>query len=112
MRSLWRRLLVVLAVLGAIHLYLWWRLVAPLPSPWREVGTGLVAVLGPSLPIAMIVSRRLSRAAAHRVQMVVYLWFGLAVYLLLGAWGSHIAVAFGANARTAAGVAGAAALAT
>ncbi len=101
----------MLTVLGAIHLYLWWRLVAPLPSPWREVGTGIVAILGPWMPVGLILGRRLSRTAAQRVQMVGYLWFGLAVYLLIGAWASHVAVAFGAaSARDAAMIAGGGAL--
>jgi predicted MPP superfamily phosphohydrolase len=104
MRSMWLRLLVMLGILGGAHLYIWWRLVAPLPSPWFEIGTALIAILGPSLPFMF---RR-----SKWVQLVGYLWFGLAVYLLLGAWGSHIAVAFGASARTAAAVAALAALAT
>ena len=112
MRSLWPRLLIVLGILGSAHLYIWWRLIEPLPSPWRELGTGLVVLFGPSLPFTMLVARRLRRDAARRVQLVGYLWFGLAVYLLLGAWGSHVAVAFGANARDAAAVAGLAAVAT
>mgnify|MGYP000886465661 CR=1 FL=1 len=112
MRAFWSRLLIVLAVLGGAHVYIWWRLVEPLPSPWREVGTAVVALFGPSLPLVMIISRGMSRDAARRVQLVGYLWFGLAVYLLLGAWGSHVAVGLGASARDAAAVAGAAAIAT
>lgn len=112
MRSLWRRLLVILGILGGVHLYMWWRLVDPLPSPWREIGSAIFVLGVPSMPLGLVIGRRLSRTAAHRVQRIGYLWFGFAVYLLIGAWGSHIAVAFGASARDAAAVAGAGALAT
>lgn len=111
MRAFWRRLLVVLAILGGAHLYIWWRLVDPLPAPWREIGTVLVVLGAPSMPITMLVARGLPRDAARRVQLVGYLWFGLATYLLIGAWASHIAVGFGASARDAAAIAGAAAVA-
>lgn len=106
-----RRLLVVLSILGGGHLYIWWRLVEPLPAPWSIVGTIVVILGAPSMPVMWRVARRLRREAARVVLQVGYLWFGLAVYLLLGAAGSHVAVALGADARGAAIVAGAAALA-
>src|SRR5262245_30021526 len=54
--------------------------------------------------------RKLPRARARPWLLVGYLWLGLAAYLLLGAIASHVAVAFGADARFAAQVAAAAAL--
>jgi predicted MPP superfamily phosphohydrolase len=112
MRRQLRRLLIVLTVLGSAHLYIWWRLVWPLPEPWRMIGTVLVAALAPSLPATLVFVRRLTRAAARPVLLAAYLWFGLAVYLLLGAAASHLAVALGVSARTAALLGGLAAIAT
>lgn len=112
MRAFWRRFVIVLTILAGAHLYIWWRLVSPLPSPWLELGTVLVVLGTPSMPIGLLLARRLAREAAWRVQRIGYLWFGLATYLLLGSWMSHIAVGFGASARAAAAVAGLGALAT
>ena len=42
------------------------------------------------------------RDAARPWLLVAYLWFGLAIYMLLGAAVSHVAVALGADARGAA----------
>jgi uncharacterized protein len=111
-RRLWLRLLLVLAILGLAHFYIWSQLVALLPSPWRALCTALVLLLAPSLPASTILSRRLSRAAARPYLLVGYLWFGLATYLLLAAAATQIAVAVGAEPRLAAPLAIAAAVAT
>jgi predicted MPP superfamily phosphohydrolase len=106
-----RRFLIALAILAALHVYIWWRLVLPLPSPWWQLCTAAIAVLGPMFPLTLRIGRRLSRDAAKPWLLVGYLWFGLATYLLLGAAGSHVAVACGADARDAALVGGGAAIA-
>ena len=95
----------MLAILAAVHVYIWWRLAWPLPSPWWQLGTAVIALLGPTFPLTLQIGRRLSREAARPWLLVGYLWFGLATYLLLGAVASHVAVAFGAPARQAAIVA-------
>ena len=41
-----RRFQIVLAIYVAAHLYTWWRLVVPLPAPWWQAGTAVVALLG------------------------------------------------------------------
>lgn len=112
MRRIWPRLVIVLSILGLAHVYIWLQIVAPLPGPWRWIGTVLVVVLAPSMPASLFVSRRMSREAARPYLLVGYLWFGLATYLLLGAAASQLAVAFGADAQLAAAVAGGAAIAT
>lgn len=112
MRRLWPRLLIVLAVLGSAHLYLWTQLIAPLPSPWRGLGTVLVIALTPSLPVTAILSRRMTRTAARPYLLVGYLWFGLATYLLLAAATTQLAVALGAAHATTASLAVLAAIAT
>jgi len=112
MRRVWRRLIAVLSILGGLHLYIWWRLIAPLPDPWWLVGTIAIAGLAPSMPITMALARGRSRESARPILLIGYLWFGLATYLLLGAIVSHVAVGFGASARPAAIFAGLAAVAT
>ncbi len=111
MRRLWLRLLIVLAVLGGAHYYMWSQLVAPLPSPARGIGTALLLVLAPSLPITAMISRRLPRTAAKPWLLIGYLWFGLATYLLLGALAAQVMRAVGvAPWIAAAGALGAAGL--
>jgi uncharacterized protein len=106
-----RRFLIALAILTAAHLYIWWRLVLPLPSPYWQVCTTLIAVLAPSFPLTLRIGRSLSRTAAKPWLLVGYVWFGFATYLLLGAAGSHLAVACGVDPREAALAGGGAAIA-
>lgn len=106
-----RRFLIALAIYSLAHLYIWWRLVLPLPSPAWQIATGIVAVFAPSFPINMRIRRRMMREAARPILLVGFIWFGCVIYLLLGALISQLAVAFGANAREAAEIAAAASLA-
>ena len=103
--------MIALAIYSVAHLYIWWRLVLPLPSPAWQIATGVLAVLAPTFPINMRIRRRLMRELARPFLTVSFVWFGFVVYLLLGALASHIAVAFGASARAAAEIAGAASVA-
>ncbi len=102
MRRIWPRLTIALFILGGAHVYIWWRLVTPLPSPWRALATVIVVALAPSLFVSRMITRQMRREAARPYLWVAYVWFGLAVYLLLGAAGSHVAVAFGVAPRLAA----------
>ena len=104
-----------MAILGSTHYYVWLRFVhAPdLPSPWHGIATALLVVLAPTFPIAAIGTRRLSRATAAPFLWFAYTWFGLAVYLLLAAAASDLVCALApVGPRTAALVAGGAAVAT
>jgi hypothetical protein len=115
MRRMWRRLAIVLAVLGSIHLYIWWRFVAApeLPAPWSVLATLAIALAAPCLPLAMFVVRRMSRARAKPLLWLAYVWFGCALYLFLAAALSQLACALaGVSPRTAALAGVAAALAT
>lgn len=105
-----RRFWFAITILAAVHLYIWWRLVLPLPAPAWQLGTLVVALLGPSFPATLFIGRRLPRERARPWLLLGYLWFGFATYLLLGAAASHVAVAFGIDVRAAAiaGIAGAA----
>jgi len=106
-----RRFLIALAILAAAHLYIWWRIVLPLASPYWQAGTTLIVLFAPSFPLTIRIGRRLTREAARPWLLTGYLWFGLAAYLLIGAVVSHLAVAFGASAREAALAGGGGALA-
>ncbi len=106
-----RWFLIALAILTASHLYIWWRLVLPLPAPYWQIGTILIVVLFPVFPFTQRISRKLPRARAKPWLLLGYVWFGFATYLLLGAVGAHVAVACGVDPRDAALIGGGAAIA-
>jgi uncharacterized protein len=99
-----RRFSIALAIYSVAHLYIWWRLLLPLPSPGWQLATAILALFAPSFPIMMRMRRRFTREAGRPWLIVGYVWFGLVIYLLLGAIASHIAVALGANVVRAAEV--------
>jgi predicted MPP superfamily phosphohydrolase len=105
-----RRFQIAIAIYIAAHLYIWWRLALPLPAPWWQLATLVIAGLAPMFPFTMRMGRQLPRAQARRWLLVGYLWFGFASYLLLGAVGDHLAVALGAARREAAYISGGAAI--
>lgn len=113
MRRLWRRLAIMLSILGSAHAYIWWRFVrAPRwPTPWFVLATVAIVVLAPSLPMTIFVARRVTRARARPVLWIAYTWFGCATYLLLGAAMAHVAVAVAGVAPRAAAAGGLAAVA-
>ncbi|MFK0210118.1 metallophosphoesterase [Streptomyces sp. NPDC090298] len=80
-------LVVVLALLGAVHWYVWRRLVRDVTAPGglaRRLGTALVVVL-PLLSLAALVSSR--AGAPFPVQQAVawpgFLWLAVLLYLVL-----------------------------
>ncbi|MGE0546976.1 MAG: metallophosphoesterase [Kofleriaceae bacterium] len=106
-----RRYRFMVAIYFAAHVYIWWRLVLPLPSPVWQVGSGVIALLAPSMPILVSRRSRVSRRSGRATLLVSYLWFGFAAYLLLGAFASHVAHVCGMDARAAAQMFGLAAIA-
>lgn len=78
--------LVVTLVVGGAHRYLWARLVRDpaWPSRWSLWGTRALKLLALLLPLAMVASRRLPRALASPLAWTVFLWMGVAFFLLLG----------------------------
>jgi hypothetical protein len=106
-----RWLLSVLTIFVSAHLYIWWRLVYPLSSPWWQVATTVFVLCTAAVPFMIRIGRKLPRERARPWVMMGSLWFGLALYLLIGAWVSHIAVAFGADPQRAAIYAGLGAIA-
>ncbi len=97
-----RWLLQVLTIFVSAHLYIWWRLALPLPSPWWQAGTAVIAGACIAVPFMIRVGRKLPRERARPWVLYGSLWFGFALYLLLGAAVSHVAVAFGADPQRAA----------
>jgi predicted MPP superfamily phosphohydrolase len=97
-----RRFLRVLAIYAVLHVYVWWRLIWPLPSPAWQIATALILVLAPMFPLTLRFARRLPRENAKPYLLVGYGWFALATYFLLGAAAEHIATAFGAPRTLAA----------
>ncbi len=76
-------ILVVLAVLGGMHYYLWARLVrdTALPEPWRRTFTVLIGLAAVAVPAAMFAARLLHRPLAKAFPMAVFVWLGLAFLL-------------------------------
>jgi predicted MPP superfamily phosphohydrolase len=85
-------LTVFTALVGALHAYLWHRLVrAPdLGASFTRIGTRSVIGLGLLLPLGMVASRFLPRAFASAVAWTSYLWFGVAVVLFFLLLGSEV----------------------
>ncbi|MFN0246053.1 MAG: metallophosphoesterase [Kofleriaceae bacterium] len=106
-----RWLLKALTLYVSAHLYIWWRLALPLPSPWWQTATSLMVVAIVAVPVMMRVGRRLPRERARPWVLYGSLWFSFALYLFLGAAVSHLAVAFGADPGRAAVWAGIGAIA-
>ena len=70
-----RRFFQVLAIYAVLHVYMWWRLVWPLPSPAWQIATAIVVVLAPMFPLTMRFARRLPRENAKPYLLVGYGWF-------------------------------------
>jgi predicted MPP superfamily phosphohydrolase len=77
-------LLVVTAILGGTHYYLWARLVSDpsLPDPWNRAGTIFVVLMGVLL-VASIAVRRAPRAVSSPIAWVAFTWLGLVFFLFL-----------------------------
>ncbi len=74
-----------MSVLGAIHFYLWMRLVrdTELPWPYRPWATAVIALLWVSTPLALVLVRRLAPNAARFVAWPAYVWLGLMFLLFM-----------------------------
>ena len=72
-------LILVLALLGAIHWYLWRRFVSDtrLDHPWRAIATGLIVAAGISLPTGLFVARRVGGQPGRALVWIAFTWLGL-----------------------------------
>ena len=75
---------IVSLLLGAVHYYVWARLVrAPsLGDGWQRAGTITIWVLGLATPAGMVLGRVVPRQIGHWISLAIYVWFGLLVLLL------------------------------
>ncbi|GGM10361.1 metallophosphoesterase [Dactylosporangium sucinum] len=78
-------LAVVLLILGAIHFYLWKRLVKDTTAPGRRrrAGTVAVIVLALLLPVTLVGTRVLPHSQQPILAWPGYLWLALMFYLLV-----------------------------
>lgn len=78
-------LFVVIAVAGAIHYYLWARLVRdPQWSIlWWRIGTTALVALAVSIPLSMVLSRTLPRAIVSPLAWLAFGWMGCMFLLLV-----------------------------
>jgi predicted MPP superfamily phosphohydrolase len=90
------RLLVFVSVMITLtvgtHYFLWVRLIrdASLPAPWRPLATGLLALLGASIPATMILYRLAPRPVVRPLAWVAFVWMGAMFLLLLATLGAEL----------------------
>lgn len=75
---------IVTLILGSTHYYIWTRLVRDvgLPGPWHLIATLVLAFLGTSLPVGMIIARFVGGPLARMVGWVAFVWMGIFFFLL------------------------------
>lgn len=78
-------LAVLLLVIGGLHYLLWARLFRDpaWAAPWPRVGMVALWALGLAMPLTMLLSRTLPRAAVTPLAWVVFVWMGAAFGLFL-----------------------------
>lgn len=87
-------LLVVFSVTAGVHYYLWARLVrdAGWAEPWTRVAGILLAVLGLSLPAALVAPRVFGRGLASPIAWVGYVWMGAMFFFFVVVAGTDLVV--------------------
>jgi len=75
---------VAVAVLAAVHMYLWLRLVrdTALVTPWRQVASIGLAALAVSIPLSMGLGRMLPFPIAKHASAAPFVWMGAMVLLV------------------------------
>jgi predicted MPP superfamily phosphohydrolase len=76
-------LVVVLAILGGMHGYIWLRLVRDpsLPEPWRRLLTWTLLGAGILIPLGLFAARMAGRAWIRVIPTAAFIWMGLAFLL-------------------------------
>jgi hypothetical protein len=76
-------LLVITAVVGGVHYYLWHRMLrAPeLDRRWQVLGARVLIGLGIAMPLSMLLVRMLPRSVGTLVSYLAYTWMGLGALL-------------------------------
>jgi hypothetical protein len=77
-------LLVLVAVVGGMHTYLWLRLVRDpaLVEPWRRLATVALVLLAVAMPLGMLAFRLAPQPLARIFPVVAFTWLGLAFMLV------------------------------
>jgi predicted MPP superfamily phosphohydrolase len=90
---------IALAILGAMHGYLWLRLVRDpgLSEPWRRLATWAVVAAAVLIPVGMLSARLAGQHLSRVLPLAAFVWLGLAFLLFsvllavdaarLAAWG-------------------------
>ena len=80
-----RALVVSTAVFGALHAYLWLRLVdgPGWPAPWAMIATVALACLCVLIPVSVLVRLSTRGPAARAVLLTGYLWLGMFLLFLV-----------------------------
>jgi predicted MPP superfamily phosphohydrolase len=78
-------LAVVLAIVGAVHVYFWTRLVrdTAMPGPYRPWVSGALMALAISLPLPLLLGRRLPLDQARWLAWPAYSWMGFMFFLFV-----------------------------
>jgi predicted MPP superfamily phosphohydrolase len=76
---------IVLAVIGGLHGYLWFRLVRSpeVPAPWFRPATAVLAFLAVYLPLGFLLQRTVPRQMGSAISWPLYIWMGTAFLLLV-----------------------------
>ncbi len=71
--------LVFVGLVAGIHYYIWMRMIRDigLPSPWLQMITGLLIVLGTSIPVSLFMARFFPFNVSRIVTFVPYTWMGV-----------------------------------
>lgn len=77
-------LIIFSVIVGAVHFYLWHRLLraTALQVRVQKIGGAVLLLLGISMPLAMFLVRTLPRSIGLWISFVVYTWMGLAALLV------------------------------
>ena len=84
-------LVFALSLIGGLHYYFWVRLVrdTALPTPWRQIATGLLWFLGLSMPVSMMLWR-----SHHPLRNVLawpaFIWMGMILSLTVVIFGTDV----------------------
>ena len=76
---------ILLLVVGALHVYLWWRFVrdTSLPHPWRRIATRTLAALAVAVVSSFFLMRVLPASAQRVLLFPIYMWMGAAFYFFV-----------------------------
>ncbi len=92
-------LLVLLAVFGGMHFFLWARLARDtgLPDTWRRVAGAFFAFAALSVPLGLVIVRRLPFRTTRALAAVLFTWMGAAFLVFIALLATDVARALWAT---------------